>query len=346
MNCYNCNATEATPILMCPSTSQCGKCFDPKCMKWDRSCQNAAYLNKIFSAHEAEGSSLFYNLNTATDPDNFTAVYNLIPCSGCGCCCCCDSTVLGPDAVFEIQKIYSQLDCLMVTADDGPNPVPITPAQVTINGFEVEDVTFSNGLYTATIGNVINNILNPQCIAQGLPSKAFLLLQNIGPLAFRARMAFEGVVRAGGKMYRFKLYLANNEATPLTGAMTTSSFAVAEANIPCIANGMVPVVTFSFGGRLNVINPTLTVEYVNPDIPAEGINILLNATLSINPTAHVEVLRNTLMLLNGAQAQEDLTCGLQGFDLYGNNACCCNNSATVSGNAATGVVRCGCGCNG
>ena len=71
MKCYNCNATQATPPVSCPDVGLCGAPFDASGLTWKKEEAAAAYVNKIFSAHKAPGSSLFYALNTADATGTF-----------------------------------------------------------------------------------------------------------------------------------------------------------------------------------------------------------------------------------------------------------------------------------
>lgn len=337
MKCYNCNATQATPPVSCPDVGLCGAPFDASGLTWKKEEAAAAYVNKIFSAHKAPGSSLFYALNTADATETFLSSYELTPCSG-GCCC---PTGLSADAVFEIQKSYIQLDCFSVneTAGAGEASAVIGPENVTVNGTPVAGVTQSNGVYTADISEIP---LNPTCLAQGLPSKAYILLQGISNLRLRVRLGFEGVVRSCGSLFRFKVYIANNESILLPVEQTTS-FAVAQANIPCTENGNAPVLTFRFGGFGEVINPVLTATVTDETDPCNGITVNLTATLGITPLAYVEVVRNTLMLVHGAELVDDCPCGLAGFEIFNGGNCCVEKTPTAPQNGSSGLVR-GCGC--
>ncbi|MBO5247807.1 MAG: hypothetical protein J6B54_00725 [Clostridia bacterium] len=346
MKCNNCNATQATPLLSCPDTAVCGADFCPERLAWGKEKPIAFYADKIFSAHKATGSSIFYPLNTAVAADNFVSNYELTPCSGCGCCC---ANGLSADAVFEIQKSYVELDCFSVdetTAPGAPSTV-ITPANVTVNGAAVAAVTQENGRYTADISNIIGELLNPVCTAQCLPSEAFILLQDIGTLEFRVRFGFEGVVRSCGALYRFKVYIANNEAIALPEGQTTS-FAIAKANIPCIEYGNAPVLSFRFGGTAQVINPQMSVTVTDETDTCNGVTVNLIATLGITPLVFAEVVRNTLILVNGSEGKNDCACGMDGFELYAGQDCCNPPSEptpkpTPSRPLSSGVIQ-GCGC--
>ncbi len=344
MKCNNCDAVQATPILSCPDSAVCGKPFCAGNLSWEKQTPTAIYADKIFSAHKATGSSIFYPLNTADTPDNFVSDYELTPCSGNACCC---GTGLSEDAVFEIQKSYVQLDCFSVdetTAPGEPSAV-ITPENVTVNGLPVADVTQSNGRFTADLSNIIGELTNPVCAAQCLPSQAFVLLQNIGSLEFRVRFGFEGVVRSCGRLYRFKVYIANNE-TLLLPAEQVTSFAIAEANIPCVAYGNAPVLSFRFGGTAQVINPQLTVTATDDTDPCNGVIINLTATLGITPLVFAEVTRNTLMMVQAGEWKDDCTCGLDSFTLYDGQDCC-DSASTQARKGSSYLVRgCGCGDNG
>ena len=333
MKCYNCNALQATPLLTCPAAAQCGTPYRPTDGKWQRAEPVDAYVNKIFSLHQAEGSSIFFPLNTADDPGNFTQVLDLTPCSDG----CCRANAPAADAVFEIQKSYVQLDCLSVAETAAPRALSevITPEMVNVNGNPVNAVTVNNGQYTADLSNLIGALTNPACMAQGLPSQAYLLLQNIPDLVMRVRFGFEGVMRSAGTIYRFKLYLANNEAIPLTDAVT--SFAVASLNVPCVENGRMPLLNFRFGGQTQLLNPVLTAAE-DPD--TGEVTVQLATTLAITPQTEVEVTRETRMLVTGALPAADTTCGMDGFSLFAGTACC--TTAQTSATAANTVVRCPC----
>ncbi len=317
MRCNNCNATQATPLLSCPDTGVCGTPFCPANLPWKPQVPTALYADKVFSSHRAEGSSLFYTLDTSATPDNFLSVYELTPCNAGGCC---PTNLLSEDAVFEIQKTYVQMDCFGVAGVGGADPT-IPVANVTVNGTAVCGITEENGQFRADISCLMGALMNPICTAQGLPSKAFLLLQDIGNLEFRIRIGVEGVVRSCGILYRFKAYLANNADITLPGTLTTS-FAVAEVNIPCIENGSTPVITFRFGARGELINPVLTATPVADATDCNTVTLNLAGTLAIIPQVSVEVIRNTLMLVDAAELQDCTACGLDGFNLFAGNECC------------------------
>lgn len=339
MKCYNCNATDAAPLVSCPDLGICGGDFDPQSLTWKKSGAAAAYVNKIFSAHKAPGSSLFYPLDTAADAENFLSAYELTPCNGTGGCC---PSGLAADAVFEIRKSYVQVDCFSVNetaAPSAPSAV-ILPANVTVNGVAVAGITQSNGVYTADISTVP---LNPTCLAQGLPSKAYILLQDIANLQMRLRLGFEGVVRSCGTLYRFKAYLANRTSL-LLPVDTAASFAVAQANIPCAENGNAPLLTFRFGAGAEVINPVLTATVTDATDPCNGVTVNLTATLGITPTVYAEVVRNTLMLITGAELCDGCTCGMSGFSIFDGGNCCNPEPAVTRSAASSSLVRsCGCG---
>lgn len=345
MKCNNCNATQATPLLSCPDPSVCGTPFCPEDWNWDPQAPAAVYAEKIFSAHKAPGSSIFYALDTAELTDNFVSNYELTPCSGGGCCC---ASGLAEDAVFEIQKSYVQLDCFSVneTAAAGEPSAVISPENVTVNGTPVAAVTQENGRYTADISG-IGDLFNPVCTAQNLPSAAFILLQNVGSLEFRIRFGFEGVVRSCGALYRFKVYLANNEAIALPAAQTTS-FSIARAAIPCVQYGNAPVLSFRFGGTAQVINPQLSVTVAEGTDPCGNATVNLTATVGFTPMLFAEVVRNTLMLVNGAELCDGCSCGMDGFDLFSGGACCepapAPQPAAAKG-GSSGLIR-SCGCTG
>lgn len=342
MKCNNCNSTQATPLLSCPDTAVCGTPFCPKELRWKKEEPTAIYADKVFSAHRAEGSSIFFQLNTANDPDNFLSVYELAACSSG---CCCPTKVLSEDAVFEIQETFVQLDCLSVKEKCEHEHSSIRPENVTVNGLNVCKVKEDNGLFKADISCILNELINPVCTAQGLPSKAFLLLQDIGNLEFRIRLGFEGVVRSCGVLYRFKAYIANNEAIELPPCLTTS-FAVAEVNIPCIENGSAPFITFRFDGTAELINPRLSVTAIEEAGGCDNVKVNVAATLALIPRVTVEVIRNTLILVDAAELKDCDRCGLDGFNLFAGRACCNRTFEEVledSGNARTGS-GCGCGC--
>ncbi len=350
MKCNNCNAVQATPLLSCPDPAVCGAPFCPQKMEWKRPEPTAIYADKVFSSHRAEGSSIFYPLNTANDPDNFLSVYELAPCSAG---CCCPTKVLSEDAVFEIQETFVQLDCLSVKSD--ACSCGLSPENVTVNGEEVCRIKEDNGLFKADISCILNKLINPVCTAQGLPSKAFLLLQDIGNLEFRIRLGLEGVVRSCGVLYRFKAYIANNDSIQLPRGLTTS-FAVAEVNIPCLENGSAPVITFRFDGRVELINPRLSVVAVEEAGGCDNVKVNVSGTLALIPRVTVEVVRNTLILVDAAELKDCNSCGMDGFNLFAGGACCNRTfeevaEAEAGGCAGNNDGSCGCprtgnnGCN-
>jgi hypothetical protein len=103
------------------------------------------------------------------------------------------------------------------------------------------------------------------------------------------------------------------------------------------------VLSFRFGGDAQVINPQLSVTVDDTADPCNGVTVNLTATLGITPAVYAEVVRRTLMMINGAELCDDCKCGLDGFNLFAAGACC--EEAPQQTNNTSGIVRCGCNRN-
>ena len=108
------------------------------------------------------------------------------------------------------------------------------------------------------------------------------------------------------------------------------------------------MLSFRFGGKAQVINPRLVATVIDAADTCNGVRIDLQATLGITPIVFAEVVRNTLIILQGAELADDCGCGMDGFDLYAGSGCCDPAPTPAPArNASGGVLRsCGCGRNG
>ena len=200
-------------------------------------------------------------------------------------------------------------------------PGNISPSQVTIDGEEVDSVTFENGRFIVGISELVSRLQHPQCIDSNLPSKNFLLIRDICTWEIRATYVLEGTVTSGGRTCCFRAEIRNAEDAPSTVLPTgcCSNFAIPNFSIPCTTNGIAPEIAFHFSGNIKLINPQLKVKCNNRPCPvpvtveAPGISaeffpdmnrtptLVFKSKVALEPTVHVECVRRTLFSVNAQE---------------------------------------------
>lgn len=303
-----------------PSRSQClgnicGSNIDLEGIEFSNQRGNLVYLDKVFSFNEDTSCPLLFNLNTGgANANNFTVKFTLEN-KGCSIVPC----TLSPNAVFTINNSF-----VVVEYFNTRPPGNINAGQVTLDGFPVDSVSYSNGQYTAKTANVLARVQKDRCLDEGLPTKVFFLINNAGPWDFRATYVLEGTVNTNGRICCFRVEISNamNASNTSLPSGSLSNFAVPDLSLPCSINGIAPDITFQFNAKIHMVNPRLIVNCGTPTagmpMAANGLHeccppcsevgsigsctVSLVTSLAIEPVVHVQTVRRTLFCLNACEA--------------------------------------------
>lgn len=304
--------------------SVCGTSIDTGDVDFTGGETNLVYLDKVFSFNKATACPLLFNLNTCNHPEKFDIKF-ISADTGCGCGC--NPAELDKNAVFEIERAFASLDFI-----DTKPPGNISPAQVTIDGEEVDSVVFENGHYLVGASDLNKQLQKEICEDNNLPTKNFFLIKNVGPFQFRATFILEGKVITGGRSCCFKIEISLDDDEPpfCLPSHCCSSFAVPDLSIPCSANGNAPEIRFHFTGKVKLVNPELKVicgagsplnfSKDGPGLNAElfepgftGCTVCLKSNIVVEPSVQVEVVRRTLCIINAREGI--IPCQLQAAEL-------------------------------
>ncbi len=243
----------------------CGTNIDTEGIEFTRKQPHLTYIDKVFSFNEDASCPILFNLNTGSQNADDFQVKLLLN----GCDCSDVPCTLTRDAVFEICSTF-----VVVEYFNTRPPGNIIASKVTLDGFPVDAVSYSNGQYTAKTANVLSRVQKDRCLDKGLPTKAFLLISNVAPWDLRATYVLEGTVSTGGRLCRFHAEISNTPDSAITSVPTGSSsnFAIRNLSLPCAINGISPDINFQFNARINMVNPRLVVncETCPPLIPPKG----------------------------------------------------------------------------
>ena len=301
----------------------CGTNIDTEDIDFTKQQPNLTYIDKVFSFNKDTASPILFNLNTGGPNFNkFTTEFFLDGCSIFPCS-------LSSNAVFEIDNSF-----VVVEYFNTRPPGNINPSQVTLDGFPVDSVDYSNGQYTARTANVLPRIQKDRCLDRGLPTKAFFLINDAGPWDLRATYVLEGTVNTNGRNCRFRVEITNAPNSPNTMLphCSLSDFAIRNLSLPCMINGIAPEVLFQFTAKINLVNPRLIVN-CNPPAPPPTVvasavagegehhhcccpcppcpdvgsifnnpcTVFLVSTLAVEPVVHVQTVRRTLFCINACE---------------------------------------------
>lgn len=317
----------------------CGTNIDTEGIEFTNQEPNLMYIDKVFSFNEDTTCPILFNLNTGGQNANkYTTELFL---EGCGLIPC----TLTSNAVFKIEKAF-----VVVEYFNTRPPGNISAPQVTLDGFPVDSVTYSNGQYTASTANVLPKIQKDQCLDRGLPTKSFFLITNGGPWDFRATYVLEGTVNTNGRNCCFRAEIKNapdsgNTSLP-NGSL--SNFSIRNLSLPCSINGVAPDILFQFRAKINLVNPRLVVncgsvpvsapiEAVDSVIgsgslcccpcppcpaPINSCTVSLVTTLAVEPVVHVETVRRTLFCVNACEALQPCEGSLVAAEIEENEEDC------------------------
>ena len=269
---------------------ECGPTINTEDVDFSREEKTLAYMDKVFSYNQATSCPLLSSFTS--NPGNSVTQLRLEPvntrekccCKGIGCFFCCpENCVLGPDAVFSIDRSYVLVDTFTLS-----NPECLKAEQITVDGFFVDTVSFTNGQFSATTNDLLSQVLRTRCMDLNLPTRAFFLIMDAGPWMYRATFVLEGTVNTGGKTCCFQARIRTTDCFART-VNGCSNFAIPHISLPCSINGIAPVINFQFTGGISLLNPELSFACHG------GTNgVVLETNLVVEPMINVEVVRRTL----------------------------------------------------
>ncbi|MEA4988355.1 MAG: hypothetical protein VB095_09870 [Anaerovorax sp.] len=305
--------------------SVCGTNIDTEGIDFTNEKSNLVYMDKVFCFTDDTSCPLMFNLNTGGPNRNrFVTELTLEPQN---CCCCCMPCTLEENAVFNIEKSF-----VVVEYFNTRPPGNIAANQVSIDGYPVDSVTYSNGQYLAKTASVISRIQKERCMNAGLPTKAFFLITNAGPWDIRAKYVLEGTVNTGGRTCCFRCEISNAPSAQNTElpSNSKSNFAIPDLSLPCSINGIAPDIRFQFNAGVELINPCLTLGHHHHGRGAQpgsgydecerecetvvdslchhnnnnnnSMALTLTSKVAVEPIVHIEVVRQTLFCTNACEA--------------------------------------------
>lgn len=283
----------------------CGPNIDTENVNFSRRESNLVYIDKVYSYNQETASPLIgtfdstapveITMNAGERPKRHDCCDHRPGC-GCGCDCRddrCTFESLGPDSVFNIERSFVLVESFALA-----NPASLTANKVTIDGFEVDSVSFTNGQFVAALNSIIPEISKTRCQELGLPSKGFLLVSNVGPWEFTGTFVLEGTVVTGGRTCCFRARAPVSTTIPMRIPVPgTSTFAIPRLSLPCTVNGIAPTLNIQFSGAVSMLNPTLTVS-----CSASRCVVNLSTSFAAEPRIHTEVVRRTLFCLEACEA--------------------------------------------
>lgn len=282
--------------------SVCGPNINTEDVTFTTKEANLVYMDKVYSYNKATGCLILHELPESRCME-FSTRLKLEPiedddCHSCGrggnCCCCCGNVAgintceLDSDAVFRITRSFVLVKNLSL------RPRTLDESDVTIDGEEVDDLTEMGNQFVATANTAVLDATKKRCADLGLPTKSFFLIRNAGPWVFNGTIVLEGTVNSRGRTCCFQAKFE----TPDRGIQIdgTSTFAVPKLAIPCITQGMPPLIRFSFTGRVFIINPEIIMDFRERDRICTVAGML-----AIEPEVNVEVSRRTLFCIDACE---------------------------------------------
>lgn len=313
--------------------------------------QNRVFLNKIFFEGREASCPLIYNL--LTDEANFTQTLSLGERNCCGCGINCDSH-------FTVTNTCVTVNSLALSDSSA-----FTAANVTVDGFNITNLTYEDGLYVADLSGIMSDITKCPCapvdrhlcggcgVADNCPGVCenngnFFLAETSGTWEAMVTIALEGYVTTNGRTCDFKLTFKSRPNT-FVAVPGNNNFAVNCVEIPCRTQGISPNLMFSFEGCGVLLNPEITLTESTSETDAaceDSINLTLTASLVLTPNVFLQVIRPSLFALNATEicvpcddvGQCDAYNAVYGSEGSGNGS----SSSNSNGNSGS----CGCGCSG
>lgn len=248
-------------------------------------CESTVYLNKIFSDSKIKSCPLLTDVTI--DSTDFTQSLTFFD----DCCdnrCCCS-----PVSDAEAALTYT-VDCVQVSVTniEIPEASALAPANVSVNGIDVDSLTLAGNIYSAGTADLMNQVSNQMCMCKGLDTAGYFLITGAGPWNVALVITVYGVAEGCGTSKRFKLVFTSRPGTTIS-VPGTSTFAISRLCLPCTTMGISPVINFSFGGMASILSPVITAP-----VAATPCALTLTGSLVLEPTANVYVTRQTLFKTN------------------------------------------------
>lgn len=318
-------------------------------------CKSLVWLNQVFSNLTSPScplpGTLTADSTTFTQQLSFYDPVDDSGCScggGCGCSCGCGCSNHNIEFTDDLSFVIENTQAF-ISAFTLENPENLSTANVTINGIPVDELTVSGDQYTVSLNTLMPQIENCTCMEKGQSTKAMLLIQGAGPWLAKLTIVIYGSVFGCGICKKFRLVMTSRPGVSIDipGA---STFAVSQLCLPCTKGGETPVVQFSFQANASLLNPVITT-----DTGSGPCNVILTGTLIAEPSASIQVTRETLFAIDGdaipqpcddlercRQAPDICTCAAD-FPIPPNP--CCDDSFSEPEARPTGDGdSCGCSC--
>ncbi len=294
--------------------------------------ENKVFLNKIFYEGREDSCPLIFDLQA--DEASFTQRLNLCkinPCGHgeghdcncncrCGCGCghwgdlCCDS--VNCDSKFTVTNSCVTVNSLALSEDS-----EFTAEDVTVDGFTVTSLDYTDGRYVADLSGIMTeitkcpyapidrHICGGRGTADSCPTPCgndghFILVETQGPWLASVTIVLEGFVTTGGRTANFKLTLKSKSGVPLT-VSGSDNFAASCVKIPCQAQSISPYLVFNFDACAVLLNPEITVSDSASGCP-DAFNLTLSGNLVVTPNMFLQVIRPSLFALNATEV--DIAC--------------------------------------
>lgn len=310
------------------------------------SVQNRVFLNKIFFEGRESSCPLIYSL--LTDEANFTQTLSLGERNCCGCNINCDSQ-------FTVTN-----SCVTVNSFDLAATSEFDAENVTVDGFNITNLTYEDGLYVADVSGIMSEITKCPCapidqhlcdgcgVTDNCPGAcanngSFFLAETSGTWEAMVTIVLEGYVTTNGRTCDFKLTFKSRSNT-FVAIPGSNNFAVNCVDIPCRTQGISPNLMFSFDACGVLLNPVITLtEDDDDDDDCDSISLTLTASLVVTPNVFLQVIRPSLFALNATEIAvpcDDVgQCDAYNAAQLGTSQGSGNNGSGTSQSSASG---CGC----
>ncbi len=265
-------------------------------------CESMVYLNKVFSDLRVKSCPLMTGITA--DSANFNQQLTFYDANSsskdcscdCGCCSCnCNCSCGGamPLEPDEDMNFVIESTEVVIGDFDLADPAGLSSCNVTVDGMPVDGLDFFNERYMAGTNNLMSKVSDCTCMEKGLPTKAYLLICNVGNWNARLTIAVRGSVFSCGSCKRFKLVMTTKDGY-YVNVPGLSTFAASSICLPCTTGGIAPVINFSFHADGNLLNPEITYD------PQSGgqCGLRLTGCLITEPIAEIQVTRQTLFKTN------------------------------------------------
>lgn len=280
----NCNSNKEGCDFNCNAADNCCNCEVPN-YNASQARPICTFLDYICDESKASGSTLFFDLDTASSSDKYNVLSQLVPL-----CCNSGTCTIDADTKFTIESSKVVLKNFKYTGT-------ITPSDVLVNGNPVLAVQTTATGISATVDP---SILDQDCIDCNKGTKVSILLNALSPWEFLAKYELCGKTNACGETCKFKVSIENLVTLPET-LTETSTFVSPELCLPSNDPNRPIVINIDFKAIGQLINPVLTGSTVSPCFT-------LVAKLMISTSANLTSLQNTKVCFPAVLANSKKHC--------------------------------------